>query len=443
MIRYLILLIYNFAYAVCDAQEAKYWTLEDCVNHAIEKNIEIKRQQIEVDIEGAEMRIAKNDRLPSVYGYSNAYAVFGRSQDIFGTIQRNDNLNSNMGVTTEIMLYNFGLLKNQVKRSWTKKQLAALEKNIMERELTIRVVQTYLEVLLKQSILQTQDSSVAYAESLHARAQRTTQVGSTSQSELYEAKATLARAQQDRTTANVEVERSKLALAQLMLLEDHTTLLVSSDAINHAFKLPDLLSAEDAYSASYNIHPLLKQINRALDLNQIERQIVKAEWYPHITGSATFGSTFFNRFASQEVSNFFVQTVENFAQQVAVTASFPIFNKGQTKQRLKKLDLSQASLRLDEELHKRDIRQEIQKILFDFRSNQIQYSNAQTVLKNTEKAMEFAKKSYEAGRSSIYEYNDSRNNFIKAQNALLEARYSAVFSYRMLLYQTTGDYQYQ
>ncbi|TDS16073.1 TolC family protein [Sphingobacterium paludis] len=441
MTKFLIVTFLNFTQSLLFAQETKYWTLKNCVDYALETNTEIQRQQVDVAMKTTGVRIAKKERLPSITGYSNVHSIFGRSQDIFGNIQRNDNLNSNMGLTSEIMLYNFGALKSQARKSKLETEIAELEMDIIKRTVTIQIVQAYLELLLKQSILQTHDSAVTNAHSLHMRAKLTYEAGSTSQSELYEAKATLVRAQQEQAVAKLAMDRAKLNLAQLMLLDDHSQLLIKFDAGTNTFRLPNSLSESDAYSASYIIDPKVKQIGKRLLENEMERKIIRGDRHPRVTGSATFGSTYFNPFAFQQrLGNFFTQTGNNFAQQVAITANIPIFNKGQTRLKLKQIDLSRVGIELDEQLQKQEIRKEIQQILFDFRSNQEQYIHAKEVLTYTEKAMEFAKKSYEAGRSSIYDYNNSRNNFIQAQNAVLEARYSTIFSYKMLLYQTTGSY---
>lgn len=421
----------------------KLWTLEDCIEHALQYNLDIRHKAVELAQREQDWQMAKNERLPSVNGYTNIYSNFGHSQDVFGTIQRNDNLNSNMGITAEIILYNFGSLRNKIRKTQTDKAATELEQLIFERELTVKVIQGYLDILLKQALVQVRDSAVVHSSRLYERTRRTTEIGTTALVDVYEAQAALAREKQHLQSAKINVERSRLYLAQLMLLEEEQSLEIMPIEVVSTSLRSEVFDKASVIETVYSHHPGLHRYDTLLYGMDIERRQIRAVNYPVIKGSTSIGSTYFNPLRLTGQGNFFRQTQDNFAQQVAITASIPIFNKGQTKIQMKQLDLSKTQLLLEKEREQQEIRKQIQQLLFDFQYNQQQYKTAEEVMGYAEQAMLLAQKSYEAGRSSIYEYNNSRNQYLQAQSDWIQARYNTLFSERILRYQLTGTWREQ
>ncbi|MBD1434420.1 TolC family protein [Sphingobacterium sp. DN00404] len=419
----------------------KRWTLEDCIEHALQHNLDIGHKTVDIALREQDWQMAKRERMPSVNGYTNIYSNFGHSQDVFGTIQRNDNLNSNMGITAEIILHNFGTLRNKIKQTQIDKNATELERLILERELTVKVIQGYLDMLLQQALVQARDSAVLHANHLFERAKRTTKIGTTALADVYEAQAALARENQQLESAKIDVERARLHLAQLMLLEDEQSLDIMPVQMPSTSLFAGVFDKSTVLKTVYSHHPVLQRFDTLARGMDIERRLIRGANYPTLKGSTSIGSTYFNPLRFTEKDNFFRQTQDNFAQQVAITASIPIFNKGQTRVQLKQLDLSKSQLMLEKEREKQEIRNQIQQLLFDFQSNQQQHKTAKEVMTHSEQSMLLTQKSYEAGRSSIYDYNNSRNQFIQAQNDWLRAQYSELFSYKMLMFQMTGQAQ--
>ena len=423
------------------AYAQKRWTLEECIHYALQHNLAIQHKALDAEISGQDWRLAKAERLPQVGGYANMYSNFGHSQDVFGTIQRNDNLNSSMGITVEIMLYNFGALRNKIKKAHVDQKALELERLVLERETTVKVIQAYLDVLLKEALLQARDSAVANAERLRDRALRTTEIGTTAQTDVYEAQATLARERQQLERAKMDVGRSRLQLAQLMLWDDPGSLdIMPIDRTAMAASTEGFVHT-DVLASAYSLHPALHRLDTLAHGLALERRVIRAANYPVFSGSTSIGSTYFNPFRLADKTNFLRQTKDNFAQQIAITASIPIFNKGKTKIQLKQLDYAVQQLAVDRENEKQEIRNQIEQLLFDFQSNQQQYKTAKDVMDYAEKAMRLTQKSYEAGRSSIYDYNNSRNQYVQATYDCLQAEYSTLFSHKMLLFQTRGTWE--
>lgn len=421
------------------AQEAL--SLEQCISIALERNIDLAHKAVELEIKDRDWMIAKKNRLPSISGYTNLYSNFGYSQDIFGTIRRNDNLNSSMGVTAEIMIYNYGTLKNNIRKASIDKEIVNIDRQVVEWELIVHVTKTYFEVLLEETLVMTRDSAVVNAYELLNRSKKTNAVGTTSLTDLYEAGANYAREQQQLEIAKSNWKRARLKLSQLLMLDNEEELIISPVFIdNSSFGIADL-AKKTVLADVFSHHPRLARYNALVDGLKIEHKLIKAQMYPILKGSSSLGSTYFNPLRMSEKNVFFRQTKDNFAQQVALTVQVPIFNKGHSRLKMNQLKLREKQINLEYEKDKQVVKEDIELIYLDFLSNNKQYISAGEVLKQTKQAMQHTYKSYLAGRSSIYDYNNSRQNYIQAQNEVTRTAFSMLFSYKMLKFQTTGSYE--
>ena len=60
----------------------KTWTLEDCINHALENNIRIKQSYLDVETGAINQRESKLDFLPNLNGSASHSYGWGRSVDM-------------------------------------------------------------------------------------------------------------------------------------------------------------------------------------------------------------------------------------------------------------------------------------------------------------------------------------------------------------------------
>lgn len=129
---------------------------------------------------------------------------------------------------------------------------------------------------------------------------------------------------------------------------------------------------------------------------------------------------------------FFQQYKDNFGQQVGVSANIPIFNKGITKLQVEQSKINQDIAKNNLEQQKLDVKQNVQKAAFDADANYETYLTAVEAEKSTKLALDFAEKSYDAGRTSIYDLNIARNNYANAQGNVAQSKFNYLFSQKLL-----------
>lgn len=421
----------------------KQWSLEDCVSYAIEHNLPLKRQDVLVAIKNLDQEMARRERLPAVGGYFNGYSTFGHSQDVFGTIRRNDNFNSNMGINAEMTLYQFNYLRNQAKKAMVEAEQEQLEKEVLKRDLTLKVLQSYLQVLLTQALVTAQDSAINFSAQLLDKAEKSVAIGATAPAVVSEAKANLARERQQFQQYNKDSRQAKLTLAQHMNYMDYNSLNIYDSVLeSEVFRTGLKGSKFDLIQAASEHNPILSKLNNQLLGLDIEARLFKAADYPMVKGSASLGTTYFNAFKSPAERPFLGQTKDNFAQQIALMVTIPVFNKGKTKRQLQQVNLRRQEIGLLSENEKLQQMQLLEKLHLDWKESKEQYEISTEAFSATKESLEYSKRSFTAGKISIYDINNSKNNLIKSESEMIRARYNTLFSLLMLHYHVSGDIKF-
>ncbi|QOW11141.1 TolC family protein [Kaistella flava (ex Peng et al. 2021)] len=420
----------------------KVWTLEECVNYAVENNLQVIQNSYNKKLQDYTLSIAKRQYLPSVSGNINNTASFGQTQYV-NTSVRNDNFSNSSNVGANVLVYNNGRLEKSIRK--TEFDVAASEFDVeqIKNDISLQIAQQYLSILLNREITKISESALDNADKLYKRAKITTEVGTTAQTVLAEAEAALAREKQNVKTAQINTERSLFALAMLLQLPEYKSFDVQNVDIQDQIAAP-LFSADQVIDKAFENQPQIKAAETRIKSAEAQTEITKTAFWPTISANVGVGS-FYNNLLSTNIvgfdpvtqtaikeSSFFDQYKNNFGQQVGLSASIPIFNKGITRLNVEQSKINENIAKTTLLLQKQTVLQNVQKAQFDAESNYESYNAASQAEKSSKLALDFAEKSYNAGKTTIYDLNTARNNYANAQGSVAQAKYNYVFSLKLL-----------
>ena len=436
------LLIVLSGILIIQIQAQKKWTLREAVDYAVQNNLQVISSQYNTQIQQNNLEIAKREYLPSVSGNFNNNASFGQGLDVFGNSKRNDNFNNSANVGASILLFNNGRLEKNISRTQFELQANQQDLEKIKNDISLQVAQQYLQILLNKEIEIIANSALQNAQKQYNRAKITTDVGTTPKTVLAEAEAALAREKQNVKNAEINTERSLFTLAQLLRIKDYKTFDVASVEINEGIT-PPLQSAQNIIETAYNYQPQLKAAEYRIQAAEEQTKITKTAFWPTISATAGIGTSYFNSLTtnfggydalgnSLAERSFFNQYKDNFGQQIGISANIPIFNKGITKLQVQQSKINEGIARTNLEVQKQDVLQNVQRAQFDAESNYQNYITALEVERSSRLSLDFAEKSYAAGRSTIYEVNIARNNYANAQGSVVQAKYNYLFSLKLL-----------
>ena len=420
----------------------KKWSLEECVNYAVENNLQVIQNQYSKKSQDNSLQIAKREYLPSVSGNINNNTTFGQGRDIFGNSNRNDNFSNSANVGADILVFNNGRLEKNIRKTEYDVQASQFDLERVKNDISLQIAQQYLSVLLNREITKISESALENADKLYKRAKITTEVGTTPKTVLAEAEAALAREKQNVKTAEINTNRSLFSLAMLLQLSDYKNFDIQDVPLNSVLDAP-LYSAENIVNQAYENQPQIKAAETRIKSAEAQTEITKTAFWPTVTANAGIGTSYFNslvtNYAGVDIngnpikeSGFFKQYKDNFGQQLGLSANIPIFNKGITRLNVEQSKINEEIAKTTLQQQKQEVLQNVQKAQFDAESNYEAYLAAMEAEKSSRLALDFAEKSYEAGRTTIYDLNVARNNFANAQGSVAQAKYNYLFSMKLL-----------
>lgn len=408
----------------------KKWSLQECVDYAVKNNLQVISNQYNVDIQSKNLEIAKKEYLPSVSGSFSNNANFGQGRDVFGNVQRNDNFSNSASVGANMQLYNNGRIKKSAEKSQYDLDASLLDTEKIKNDISLQIAQQYLQVLLNKEVKKISDEAVSNAEKVLKRAKITTEVGTTPKTIEAEATASLAREKQRQKSAEIDIQRSLFSLAMLLQMKDFKNFDVQEVPLPNLLDAP-LNSTDNIVEKAYENQPQVKAAETRILSAQKQTEIAKTAFFPTVSANAGIGTSYFDPLTYSN-NGFLKQYKDNFGQQVGVSANIPIFNKGITKLQVEQAKISESIAKNALEMQKVEVQQNVQKAYFDANANYENYLAALEAEKSTKLALDFAEKSYEAGRTTIYDLNTARNNYVNAQGSVSQAKYNYIFSMKLL-----------
>lgn len=419
----------------------KKWTIQECVDYAIKNNLQIQAQTINKDVQSKNLEIAKKEYLPSVSGNISNNANFG--QTLVGTSSiRNDSYYNGANVGANVLVYNNGRLQKSIRKTGFDVEASLLDIESIKNNIALQIAQQYLNVMLNREIKKISESAMENAQKLYDRAKMTTEVGTTAQTVLAEATASLAREKQNVKTAQINVDKALFAMAQLLQLQDYKTFDVVDIPVPEDL-MPQTESVDDVINIAYQNQPVIKAAETRIKSAQAQTEVVKTSYWPTVSATAGIGSFYNNLLNTDTVGrdffgnpikerSFTQQYKDNFGQQLSLSANIPIFNKGITRLQVEQTKINETLAKNNLDQQKFQLKQDIQQAQFNAESNYEVYLAAVEAEKSTKLALDFAEKSYEAGRSTIYDINIARNNYANAQGSVAQAKYNYLFSIKVL-----------
>lgn len=432
-------IVLGLAFAGLNAQQK--WSLRECVDYAVKHNLQVIQNEYSKQIQDSNLKISQKNYLPSVSASMGNNVSFGQAS--LGTTSiRNDQFSNSANIGADILIYNNGRLEKTIRKSQFDVEASQYDIENIKNDISLQIAQQYLTTLLNKEIVKISQSATENAKKQYDRAKITTEVGTTAQTIMAEAEAAWAREKQNLKTAEINVGRSLFALAQLLQLKDYKDFDVEDVEVEDKLT-PQLISVDDVLNIAYESQPQIKAAQIRIKSAEAQTEVTKTSFWPTLTASVGVG-TFYRNLLNTSYSGyddfgnaakepgFFKQYKDNFGQQGGVSLNIPIFNKGITKLQVEQSKINENIAKTTLDQQKQTLRQSVQQAQFDADANYEIYLAAEEAAKSTKLAMDFADKSYTAGRTTIYDLNIARNNYANAQGSVEQAKFNYLFSLKLL-----------
>ena len=192
-----------------------------------------------------------------------------------------------------------------------------------------------------------------------------------------------------------------------------------------------LLGPDQIYAEALGVKPQI--LSQQLKLKGAEHsiKIAKAGNYPTLSLGGGIGTNYYTT-SGFESEKFGKQLENNFSQSLGLNLSIPIFNRFKTRNNIRnaKIDHETQQLRLEDV--KKTLYKEIQQVYYNAQNAQSKEKSAYEALLSSKDAFQLMQAKYENGKATITEFNESKNNYLKSESDLVQARYENLYQHALI-----------
>ncbi|MGG5577468.1 TolC family protein [Myroides sp. C15-4] len=447
------------------AQDKK-WTLDACIQHAIEHNISVKQIEINEQNKSVNLDLAKYDFLPVVSVNGNhSWTLIDQPDVQTGIIGQRTLQESTVGLSVGIDIID-GLQKQKKLAKARLEHLASIYSiQKVKEDIALSVINSYLQIIFNKELVHTNEVQLAYDKSEETRVQVLVTAGVVPAGDLLDVKATVASSTQRLISAENELIIAKLNLAQLLQIREYERF----DVVDSDYQITEselmMYAPEDIALRAFESLTNIKTAEVNVALAEKNVQISKGAYYPTLTGFYNFGSNVryqdrivgstatgqldqvgFVEGSGQRVlregqmsvyggpESFFTQLDHNKNSTFGLSLTIPIFNGMKARKTVKLNQLALEQVQYEKEAEELKLEQLVFKAYTDTKSSFQSYEASVVTLESREKSLEYARERYAVGLINIFELNQNQNLYVTAQSNLLKAKYDYIFKNRILEY---------
>jgi len=450
----------------------KQWTLAECIDTALERNIQLKQSalQIELTENTQEQRVA--GLFPTVNGSAGYGWNFGLNIDPVTNLASRDNRQTNnLSLNAQWTLFDGLQNVNSLAQSRIDHAAQLYQLEDVRNNTALNVASLYLQVLLNTEILRIAEEQEKLSEVQVRRTADLVETGSLPKGNLYDNEAQLARDHQSSVSAKNQLNISKLRLAQAMQMNRAQELEVAP--------VPDIspdagiiaLGPDRIYESALQNQPNIK--SRELQLESADKGVSVSRgsgWPtlslvgsigtnysnqvrsfsvidqpPSLIGATESGENVFNfgsaTFESGDVKPFWDQYQDNVNEFVGLNLQIPIFSGLQIRNGIRSAQISRTQAELNLTNERNTLRQTIQQAHADALAAYETFQATERSVEAGAESFEYARVRYENGVINFFEYENARNRLTSAKAQLAQARYDWIFRVKTLEFYLNGSLQ--
>ncbi len=428
MYRIIFTLSFLLGSLAASAQEQKEWTLRQCIDYALENNITVKQQDVTRQQNEVQLSTAKNSRLPDLTAAASQNWSFGRGLTSENTYSNQNTSSTSLSLGTSVPLFTGFRIPRTIELNKLNLEAATADLDKARDDVSVQVAQAYVQVLYDLELRDVAQRQIDIDSMQTERLREMYRTGKASGVEVAQQEATLAQSRLTLTQADNDCRMALLSLAQLLelptpegfaIVRPDTASISIADAA--ALPLPD-----DIYQEALAFKPEVKAENLRLKGSEVNVKLAQSALWPTLSLSAGLGSNYYTT-SGIKTASFASQMRNNFSQYIGLSLSIPIFNRFETRNSIRTARLNQETQRLQLDNVKKTLYKEIQQAYYNAVAAQAQYASSREASRSNKAAFDLTAAKYEYGKANITEFNEAKNNWLKAESDLARAKYEYMY----------------
>lgn len=436
------------------------WTLEKCVNYAIENNIQIKQSDLNVKYSKNALTQSKFQILPNLNANANQQYSFGRSIDPY-TYEFSDNniTSSSFSINSSINLFNGLQTINTIRQNKINLLAGIQDVEKLKNDIALNIAAAFLQILYNEDIYEVALLQKDITTQQVERTKKLVEAGSLANGNLLEAEAQLATEELQVINAENQLSISYLNLKQILDLDTVENFKIDKPEISSPEEKVYLPSVNQVYSEAVTNLPQIKSAELKVRSNSVGLAIARGKMSPRITMTGSYGTGYSSSrmlgkyipttvtigqtasgedvYGSSFIYNtekypFNDQIKDNASTSLSFGLSVPIFNNWYVNSGISNAKISLLNSEYNLELARKQLYKEIQQAHADANAALNKFFASKKAKISIEESFNYTQQKFDVGLVSNLDYNIAKNNLAKAKSDMLQAKYDFIFKTKIL-----------
>lgn len=407
------------------AQETpKVWTLEECLNYALENNISVQQSRNEYLSGVEDTKEAKAAMLPSLTAStSQSFTNYPSSN-----VTDNNSYVGTYGLNAGLTLYEGGKLRTAVKQQNLQNRIDALSVGEAENDIRVAIVQAYMQALYAREAVEVAVNTAATSRAQCERAEQMWLAGSIGRVDYAQLQSQLASDEYQVVMAQSSLDSYKLQLKQLLELDITDEIDVCEPEDDEARVTTELPAKTELYAAALDAMPEVRRGALSVEAAELAVRQARSGFYPSVSLSAGIGTGHMSNGGFERGS----QVWNRFNENVGLTVSIPIFSNRKNRTAVNKARIAVSTSRLEQMDIEKTLLRKVESAWLDATSARSQYAAAVEKRRYAEQSYELTDEQFRVGAKNTVDLIAAQNELSSARQEVLQAKYTALLNIGLL-----------
>ena len=413
----------------------KKWTLKECVDQALERNISIQQNKLNLQSAEKDVAIAKGNFLPNLNGNTGGNLNFGSGFDpVTNNRVSTSFFGGSLGLNAGYTIFNGYRNTNTYKQAQLGVASSKYDLQKIENDISLFVVNGYLNVLFAKENLNVAKVQYEISANQIEAVKSRFQAGVVAKGEVLNTQSTAAANLQSVVSQENVLNLALLNLAQTIQVPidnfDVVSIELGTPSVNLLYTNSDLI-----FEKSLINRPEIERAILAIESADLSIEIAKSNFSPTVSASLGVSTNYgFNLNLPTGLSNtnFLTQMNDNFGYGLGFNVSVPIFNRFQTKNNVAKSKINKEIVITRLESEKIQLKQTIEQAFLDVKAAAKSYQAAKISLAAQQEAFKNSQQRYNFGDMTLFDFDQVRTRLVNAEGAMIRSKYDYVFKSKVL-----------
>lgn len=416
--------------------DKRLWTLQECLEYALENNIQLQQKKIAAASSHEDVLQSKSALFPSLSFNTNqnvswrpfAESTINLTNGSMTTNRNTVSYNGSYGINANWTVWNGNRNINNIKQDKLSEEIAQLDVEQQANSIQEQVAQLFVQVLYETEAVKVCKEIIKSSEMQRDRAQKMVELGNLARVDLIQLEAQVSQDHYSLAQAESQLASYKLQLKQLLEIHDNDSFDIVVPNLPEEEMFSIIPDEQSVYNAALSNRPEIQSSMLNVVSSEIAITNARAGYMPTVSLTVGMGS---NNSSGQHIA-FTEQIQKNLSNSVGLTVSMPIFDNLQTRTNIRKAKYTHQTNVLNLQSQQKQLYSTIENCWLNATTSLHQYQSAKANVASMQESYDLVSEQFNLGLKNIVELTTGKNNLLQAEQQLLQTKYTAILNYAML-----------